>query len=123
MDGYAIHHDDSADNPVTLPVSLDIMAGSAADQPLARGSAARIMTGAPIPPVATAVIPVEDTDDNWQKGESAPPPAQVQLEPAGRQGREYPAFRREYPARRDRHQRGHGDWTRRAGHAGRHREC
>ena len=37
------------------------------------------MTGAPIPAGATAVIPVEYTDDDWQKGEASPPPANVKL--------------------------------------------
>ena len=81
MDGFALHHEDSAgataDEPLTLPVSLDIMAGAAPASQLERGTAARIMTGAPIPAGSSAVIPVEDTDDQWQKGESSPAPASV----------------------------------------------
>lgn len=83
MDGYAIHYEDSADaspsNPIALPVSMDILAGSASDGKLKSGTAARIMTGAPIPRGATAVIPVEDTDDDWSKGEDSPLPAQARL--------------------------------------------
>ena len=83
MDGYAIHYQDSADaspgSPATLPVSMDIMAGDAPSSSLEPGSAARIMTGAVIPSGCTAVIPVEDTDDAWQKGELTPAPAQVSL--------------------------------------------
>ncbi|MCY3779808.1 MAG: molybdopterin molybdotransferase MoeA [Chloroflexi bacterium] len=83
MDGYAIHYEDSAgssrEHPVTLSVSMDILAGEAPTGMLERGSAARIMTGAPIPPGASAVIPVEDTDDDWSKGEDSPLPDQVRL--------------------------------------------
>lgn len=83
MDGYAIHFEDSADasqsNPATLPVTMDILAGSAPDQALKPGAAARIMTGAPLPQGASAVIPVEDTDDEWQKGEYSALPAEVCL--------------------------------------------
>ncbi len=83
MDGYAIHFEDSADasqsKPAALPVTMDIMAGSAPDEELKPGAAARIMTGAPIPQGASAVIPVEDTDDEWQKGEDSALPAEVRL--------------------------------------------
>lgn len=83
MDGYALRHEDSADasrsKPAALSVSMDIMAGSAPDGQLEAGQAARIMTGAPIPRGATAVIPVEDTDDDWSKGEDSPLPAEVRL--------------------------------------------
>ena len=83
MDGYAIRHEDSAgasqSNPIALRVTMDIPAGSAADGQLEAGTAARIMTGAPIPQGASAVIPVEDTDDDWSKGEASPLPAEVRL--------------------------------------------
>ena len=83
MDGYAICSEDSVDadhaNPVALSVAMDILAGSAPDRRLEPGQAARIMTGAPVPAGATAVIPVEDTDDDWQKGDSSPLPAEVRL--------------------------------------------
>lgn len=83
MDGYAIRFEDSVDadsaNPVALSVAMDILAGSAPDRRLEPGQAARIMTGAPVPAGATAVIPVEDTDDDWAKGESSPLPAEVRL--------------------------------------------
>ncbi len=81
MDGYAIHFEDSdnacPENPLHLPVVMDIMAGAAPTATLERGQAARIMTGAPIPAGATAVVPVEDTDDNWQKGELSSPPSHI----------------------------------------------
>ena len=83
MDGYAIRYEDSGDasqsNPTRLTVAMDILAGSAPEGKLRAGRAARIMTGAPIPAGATAVIPVEDTDDDWIKGEDSPLPDSVQL--------------------------------------------
>jgi molybdopterin molybdotransferase len=66
MDGYAVRSDEvigaSPTSPVTLPISLDIPAGSFNITPLAKGTAARVLTGAPIPQGADAVIPIEDTD-------------------------------------------------------------
>ena len=83
MDGYALRHRDSVDakqsDPAALTVTMDIMAGSAPVGQLEPGQAARIMTGAPIPAGASAVIPVEDTDDDWAKGEDSPLPDQVRL--------------------------------------------
>lgn len=83
MDGYAFRYEDSADasqsNPTTLTVAMDILAGSAPDGELKSGRAARIMTGAPVPVGASAVIPVEDTDDDWTKGEDSRLPASVRL--------------------------------------------
>ena len=55
MDGYAVHAADCASGEARLPVSQRIPAGSM-PQPLARGTAARIFTGAPIPPGADAVV-------------------------------------------------------------------
>jgi molybdopterin molybdotransferase len=66
MDGYAVHAADvegaSADAPVTLPLGGDeIAAGASGDQPpLPRGACRAVMTGAPIPPGADAVVPVEN---------------------------------------------------------------
>ncbi|MBB3605099.1 molybdopterin molybdotransferase [Mycolicibacterium sp. BK556] len=65
MDGYAVHADDVAGadtNPVKLPVAEDIPAGRIDRLTLAPGTAHRIMTGAPLPAGATAVVPVEATD-------------------------------------------------------------
>ncbi|MCV7402375.1 molybdopterin molybdotransferase MoeA [Mycobacterium fragae] len=66
MDGYAVRADEiasaSADRPVKLPVAEDIPAGRTDIPTLEPGSAHRIMTGAPIPAGATAVVPVEATD-------------------------------------------------------------
>ncbi|MGH8888291.1 MAG: molybdotransferase-like divisome protein Glp [Acidothermaceae bacterium] len=66
MDGYAVRFDDVAtateENPVVLPVIGDIAAGSGGAYAVNDGLTARIMTGAPIPAGADAVVPVEWTD-------------------------------------------------------------
>jgi molybdopterin molybdotransferase len=63
MDGYAVRTADCADLPVTLAVRGYIPAGETADAPLQPGCAIRIMTGAPIPAGADAVVPVEETEE------------------------------------------------------------
>ncbi|POM27301.1 Molybdopterin molybdenumtransferase [Actinomadura rubteroloni] len=66
MDGYAVVAADIAGateaSPVALPVRGDIAAGVAGVAEIGVGSAARIMTGAPLPAGADAVVPVEWTD-------------------------------------------------------------
>ena len=66
MDGYAVIADDVAgatpEHPVLLPVAEDIPAGRTDELALKPGVAHRIMTGAPVPAGATAVVPVEATD-------------------------------------------------------------
>ena len=66
MDGYAVRVEDvagaSASEPVKLVVAEDIPAGRIDSPILVPGTAHRIMTGAPMPPGATAVVPVERTD-------------------------------------------------------------
>jgi molybdopterin molybdotransferase len=63
MDGYAVRVADcsGADAPVALSVAVEVAAGGAAERSLDAGEAARIFTGAPIPPGADAVIRQEDT--------------------------------------------------------------
>ncbi|TFI43948.1 molybdopterin molybdotransferase MoeA [Rhodococcus sp. 1R11] len=61
MDGYAVDSRSVQSAPVTLPVSTIIAAGPTEPSTLAPGSAAKIMTGAPIPDGADAIVPVEDT--------------------------------------------------------------
>jgi molybdenum cofactor synthesis domain-containing protein len=63
MDGYAVRAADTAGAPVELDVVGFIAAGSAGDVPVGPGQAARIMTGAPMPPGADAVVMVERTVD------------------------------------------------------------
>ena len=60
MDGYAVRSADLTHVPASLPVSQRIQAGQIG-QPLAAGSAARIFTGAPIPPGCDAIVPQEAT--------------------------------------------------------------
>ena len=75
MDGFAIRSADSSPNAsnITLNVVADIPAGSTPKVILAKGEAARIMTGAQLPEGADAVIAVEDTDFNDRTaGKSAP---------------------------------------------------
>ncbi|MEE2855361.1 MAG: gephyrin-like molybdotransferase Glp [Actinomycetota bacterium] len=66
MDGYAVLAEDTAgatpENPVVLRVAEDIPAGRTDELTLQPGTAHRIMTGAPLPAGATAVVPVEETD-------------------------------------------------------------
>jgi len=66
MDGFAVRAADVTNTPVALTIVSDIRAGTAAHQPLTAGQAARIMTGAPIPPGADAVVPIEDTQSTWE---------------------------------------------------------
>ncbi|HEV7502201.1 MAG TPA: gephyrin-like molybdotransferase Glp [Vicinamibacteria bacterium] len=61
MDGYAVRASDLAHAPVVLPVAGQIRAGQWPDQPLGPQQAIQVMTGAPVPPGATAVLPVEKT--------------------------------------------------------------
>ncbi|WP_292706001.1 gephyrin-like molybdotransferase Glp [Microbacterium sp. SCN 71-17] len=63
MDGFAVRVDDVATVPATLRVVADLPAGTSRDPALRPGEAARIMTGAPVPTDATAVVPFEDTRD------------------------------------------------------------
>jgi molybdopterin molybdotransferase len=66
MDGYAVRVSDIAgvdlDNPATLRVIDDVPAGYRASVGVREGTAIRIMTGAPLPEGAEAVVPVEGTD-------------------------------------------------------------
>ena len=61
MDGFAVRADDLAAPPVRLRVTSDVPAGVVPETDVRPGACARIMTGAPIPPGADAVVPVEWT--------------------------------------------------------------
>ncbi|MFG2532572.1 gephyrin-like molybdotransferase Glp [Streptomyces sp. NPDC048516] len=75
MDGYAVRAADVAgateEAPVTLAVLGDVAAGSGGLPEIGPGQAARIMTGAPLPPGAEAVVPVEWTDGGTGEGPAA----------------------------------------------------
>jgi len=77
MDGYAVRVAETQaaapTHSIVLPVSGDIPAGSAIPPALPRGTAMRIMTGAPLPEGADAVVPVEETDD--ARGSASAPSA------------------------------------------------
>jgi molybdopterin molybdotransferase len=62
MDGYALRSADLAAIPATLEIVEDIKAGDMPSRTLSTGQCARIMTGAPMPQGADAVIRVEDTE-------------------------------------------------------------
>jgi molybdopterin molybdotransferase len=73
MDGYAVRAADTRPvaeagaapgrpSPVALTVVEDLPAGRLSRRPLGPGQAARIMTGAPLPGGADAVVMVEDTE-------------------------------------------------------------
>lgn len=82
MDGYAVRSADvavaSRDRPVTLRVLADISAGSDIAVEIVAGTAARIMTGAPLPGGADAIVPVEDSDEPW-RGQDRPLPLTVSI--------------------------------------------
>lgn len=67
MDGYAVRGEDareaSEETPVRLRLLGEVRAGDPGDLRIAPGTAARIMTGAPIPEGADAVVPVEETGE------------------------------------------------------------
>ncbi|MGB8381971.1 MAG: gephyrin-like molybdotransferase Glp, partial [Dermatophilaceae bacterium] len=66
MDGYAVRRCDvlgaGRHTPAVLNVIADLPAGSLDTSEVIAGTAARIMTGAPLPPGGDAVVAVEDTD-------------------------------------------------------------
>lgn len=70
MDGYAVCAADVAtatrETPVSLRVLADIAAGSVIAVTVTSGTAVRIMTGAPLPAGADAVVPVEDSSEPWR---------------------------------------------------------
>lgn len=65
MDGFAVRLADvegaDDENPVAVRVVADLPAGSSDDPSFGAGEAVRIMTGAPVPTDADAIVPFEDT--------------------------------------------------------------
>lgn len=82
MDGYAVRAADltsaNSDSPIRLRVVGDIAAGATPLVEVTSGTAARIMTGAPLPHGADTVVPVEDTDEPWRDA-NRPLPAYVSI--------------------------------------------
>jgi molybdopterin molybdotransferase len=62
MDGYAVRSEDCI-GPATLKISGYLPAGAVAGPSVASGCAIKIMTGAPLPPGADAVVPYEETTE------------------------------------------------------------
>jgi molybdopterin molybdotransferase len=70
MDGYAVRAADLVDAataPVSLRVAFEIAAGAPPARSLSAGEAARILTGAPLPGGADAVVRQEDTERDGQQ--------------------------------------------------------
>lgn len=59
MDGFAVRAADVAAAPVTLKVLETVTAGQTPRHPVSAGEATRIMTGAPLPSGADAIVPIE----------------------------------------------------------------
>jgi molybdopterin molybdotransferase len=68
MDGYAVRAEDTVgaswERPVALPVVAQVAAGQERVSPLPRRAAIRIMTGAPLPEGANAVVRFEETSQS-----------------------------------------------------------
>ena len=86
MDGFAVRSGDVADAPVTLRMVGTIAAGAAPDVAVGPGEAVRIMTGAPMPDGADAVVMVELTsmsDDGERVDVRESVPVGNHIRPAG----------------------------------------
>ncbi|AYF74017.1 molybdopterin molybdenumtransferase MoeA [Nocardia yunnanensis] len=64
MDGYAVRADTVAIVPATLPLIGVVAAGNTEQLTLPPGAAVKVMTGAPVPPGADCVVPVEHTESD-----------------------------------------------------------
>ena len=82
MDGYALRAGDidnaHPDAPVTLKVIGSIAAGEMPSESVKQGAAIRIMTGAPLPDGADAVVPFEDTDEG-ERGMGGQTPNEISV--------------------------------------------
>jgi molybdopterin molybdotransferase len=77
MDGFAVRASDTYPG-VELDLVGEVAAGSEPAHPLGAGEAFRIMTGAPLPDGADAIVPVEAVEENGTR---------VRLQESGRRGR------------------------------------
>jgi molybdopterin molybdotransferase len=80
MDGYAVRAAELGDGPV--PIAFRLAAGDA-PRPLPAGAAAGIATGAPMPPGADAVVPVEDAEEIDGALRAGRPVTGAHIRPAG----------------------------------------
>jgi len=91
MDGYAVRATDTGgatrDTPRTLRVTGYLAAGRVFEGAVGPGEAVRIMTGAPIPDGADAVVPFEETDEE-ERGVawSVAPASEVRIDVAAALG-------------------------------------
>ncbi len=87
MDGYALRSADLATLPATLAIIEDIKAGDMPTRILGPGQCARIMTGAPVPQGADAVMRVEETlalpDDRVQINAAVKPGNDIRVQGEG----------------------------------------
>ena len=92
MDGYAVQAADTAgaddDNPIDLNVIGELAAGYLYDGEVEAGQAVRIMTGAPMPDGADAIVPFEETDEEGLRapGQEHEPIERVGILKAARPG-------------------------------------
>jgi molybdopterin molybdotransferase len=89
MDGYALRAADVAGAPVALEIVGEARAGQWPDLAVGPGQAVRIMTGAPVPPGADAVQPVESTQplDEFRVTIRSAVPAGANVAPRGSEAR------------------------------------
>ena len=76
MDGYAVRAEDTKNASYSEPINLTVIgylpAGAVFEGKVSDGQAVRIMTGAPMPDGADAVVPFEETDEyDWDTRESS----------------------------------------------------
>jgi len=67
MDGFAVHASDTTAGSVELTILEDVPAGSVPTLPVGPGQATRIMTGAPMPDGADAIVRVEATSSSGNR--------------------------------------------------------
>ncbi len=83
MDGFAVLAEDltgvSRESPKLLRVIGEVAAGHTTDVAVQPGTAIRIMTGAPLPRGADAVVPFECTDESQRKKRRRTPPKEVSI--------------------------------------------
>jgi molybdopterin molybdotransferase len=92
MDGYAVRAGDTkgagSDSPCHLRVIDTVLAGTVPRCEVVPGTAVRIMTGAPIPPGADAVVRFEDTDEAEREQPVSGPPETVAIRVEVKVGRD-----------------------------------
>jgi molybdopterin molybdotransferase len=104
MDGFAVRAQDTVgvtqSSPVELQVVADIPAGQFPSFPITAGQTMRIMTGAPVPEGADAIVPIENTDF-YKPNPDDTVPLKVQINRSARPG-DFVRFQSGYSSRRNR---------------------